>query len=160
MALKDSCDFFYVTEAKMYSKLSSGTTNAKNYNQAARYVACIAKLISENKTIQIDNFKKLGFYVLLPEEQIDKVPTFKNFTDKDNIKSTINDRISLYSNDDIKKREIFDWININFDNFIDKLEVKLISWEELVGKSDNSTIIDFYDKCKMHNKKKITSRAN
>ena len=72
LALKDSCDFFYVTEAKMYSKLSAGTTNSKNYNQAARYVACIAKLISENKTIQIDNFKKLGFYVLLPEEQIKK----------------------------------------------------------------------------------------
>ena len=155
LILKDSCDFFYVTEAKMYSKLSTGTKNADNYNQAARNVACIAKLIYDNKTIQIDNFKKLAFYVLLPEEQIIIEPTFKNFTDKANIKATIKNRISHYPADDDKKKDIFDWINSNLDNFIDKLDIKLITWEELVEKSQDSTIVDFYDKCKFYNKKII-----
>jgi hypothetical protein len=155
LTLKDSCDFFYVTEAKMYSKLSTGTKNADNYNQAARNVACIAKLIYDNKTIQIEDFKKLAFYVLLPEEQIKIETTFKSFTDKDNMKATIKNRISHYPTDDIKKRDIFDWINSNLDYFMDRLDVKLITWEELVGKSKDSSIGDFYDKCKYYNKKII-----
>ena len=159
LTLKDSCDFFYVTEAKMYSKLSAGTTNAKTYNQAARYVACIAKLISDNDTIQIDNFKKLGFYVLLPEEQIKKKQTFTDFTEKNHIKSTIKDRMDSYSNDVAKKEKIFNWINVNLDNFIDKLEVKLIKWEDLVDECGNSNIKDFYEKCKTYNKKKNNIKA-
>jgi len=153
LILKDSCDFFYVTEAKMYSKLSTGTKNAHDYNQAARNVACIAKLIYGNKTILIDHFKKLAFYVLLPEEQIKIEPTFKIFTDKDNIKSTIKNRISHYPTNDNKKKGIFDWINSNLDSFINKIDVKLITWEELVEKSKDPTIGDFYNKCKYYNKK-------
>lgn len=155
LILKNSCDFFYVTEAKMYSKLSTGTKNAHNYNQAARNIACIAKLIYDNKTIQIDNFKKLAFYILLPEEQIKREPTFISFTDKDNIKTTIKNRISHYPKDDVKKKDIFDWINSNLDKFIDKLDVKLITWEELVEKSNDPNIHDFYKKCTCFNKKKI-----
>lgn len=155
LTLKDSSDFFYVTEAKMYSKLSTGTKNADNYNQAARNVACIAKLIYDNKTIQIDNFKKLAFYVILPEEQIKLEPTFKSFTDKDNIKITIKNRISHYPVGDAKKGDIFDWIYSNLNCFIDKLDVKLITWEELVEKSNDSTIKAFYEKCKYYNKRII-----
>ena len=160
LTLKDSCDFFYVTEAKMYSKLATGTKYSNNYNQAARYVSCIAKLIYDNKTIQIDKFKKLAFYVLLPEEQIKLEPTFKSLTDKDNIKNTIKNRISHYPSDDSKKKEIFEWINSNLNNFIDKLEVKLITWEELVENSNDITINTFYEKCKNYNKKIKNTGAN
>ena len=38
---------------------------------------------------------------------------------------------------------------------MDKLDVKLITWEELVEKSSDSSIRDFYDKCKYYNKKII-----
>ena len=40
--LKDNANLFGVIEAKMGSKLSSGTKNAPNYNQASRNLACIA----------------------------------------------------------------------------------------------------------------------
>ena len=139
----------------MYSKLSSGTKNAKNFNQAARTVACIAQLIyNKQKTLQIDNFKKLAFYVLLPAEQIDKEPTFKEFTDKENIKHTIINRMSLYPPNDNNKKKIFDWITDNLDNYIDKIDIKLITWEDLIENSRDSTLEEFYDKCKYFNKKK------
>lgn len=153
LSLKDSCDFFYVTEAKMYSKLSTGTKNAENYNQAARNVACIAKLIFDSKCSQITDFKKLGFYVLLPEDQIKTEHSFTSFTDKDNIKTAIKNRISHYPTDDINKKGIFDWLDLNLNGFIDKLEVKLITWEDLVAKSNDTSIKEFYKKCRDYNKK-------
>src|SRR6266545_3124779 len=39
-----------VVEAKMGSLLSPGTTNVRNYNQAARNIACIAKLFAFDGT--------------------------------------------------------------------------------------------------------------
>ena len=155
LSLKDACDFFYITEAKMYSTLSTGTKNADNYNQAARNISCIAKLIFANKTIQIENFQKLGFYVILPEDQIKAKPTFSLFTDKENIKTTIMNRLSSYPTDDIQKREIFDWINLNLNRLIDKLDVKLITWENLIAKSNDNSIKIFYEKCKEYNRKAI-----
>jgi predicted type IV restriction endonuclease len=41
--LKPDATHFVVLEAKMFSKLSAGTTRASYYNQAARYVGCIVK---------------------------------------------------------------------------------------------------------------------
>ncbi len=151
LSLKDSCDFFYVTEAKMYSKLSTGTKNAENYNQAARNIACIAKLIFDGKSLQIADFKKLGFYVLLPEDQIKAEHSFTSFIDKENIKTTIKNRISQYPTGDSDKKGIFDWLYLNLNSFIDKLEVKLIAWEDLVAKSNDTSIKDFYKKCRDYN---------
>lgn len=153
LSLVDSCDFFYVTEAKMYSKLSAGTKNAKNYNQAARNIACIAKLIYDSKNIQISDFQKLGFYVLLPEDQIQDEPSFNSFMEKDNIIAAINNRISHYPTNDKNKKNIFDWLDLNLHDFINKLEIKLITWEDLVAKSTDTSIKDFYQKCLDYNKK-------
>jgi hypothetical protein len=153
LTLIDSCDFFYVTEAKMYSKLSAGTKNADNYNQAARNIACIAKLIFDNSTIHIADFEKLGFYVLLPEDQIKTEHTFTSFTDKENIKTTIKNRISLYPKNDNSKKDIFEWMDLNLSSFVDKLEVGLITWEDLVAKSTDTSIKAFYEKCIDYNRK-------
>ena len=154
LILNDLCNFFYVIEAKMYSKLSTGTKNAKNFNQAARTVACIAQLIyNKQKPVQIYYFKKLAFYVLLPEEQIKNEPTFKEFTDKENIKHTIISRMSLYPLNDNNKKGIFDWLDVNLDNYITKIDIKLITWEDLIENSRDSTLEEFYDKCKHFNKK-------
>lgn len=153
LTLNDSCDFFYVTEAKMYSPLSSGTKNAPDYDQAARNIACIAKLIYDKK-LPVENFKKLGFYVLLPEEQKDKVESFRTYTNINNIKEKISKRIQDYPDDDLKKRDIIQWFKNNFENYLEKLDVKLITWEELIEKSQDSSLNNFYIKCKKYNKKK------
>lgn len=44
LSLKDGATQFVVVEAKMFSKLSAGVTNARYFNQAARNVACIAEI--------------------------------------------------------------------------------------------------------------------
>ena len=44
LTLKEGATQLVVTEAKMFSKLSSGVTNASYFDQAARNVACIAEI--------------------------------------------------------------------------------------------------------------------
>ena len=57
LSLKPDARQFVVTEAKMFSKLSSGVKNAGYFNQAARNVACIAEVIRlANLAYFIDEF--------------------------------------------------------------------------------------------------------
>lgn len=152
IVLNDDCDFFYIIEAKIHSKLDTKTKNAKNYNQVARNVACILQLIYEKReTIKIDDFKKIGFYVLLPKGQKENknIKTFKKFMDKDDIRISIEERMGMYTGKDEKekKKDIFSWIKKNLDDFIEKLDIDLITWEELLGKKNDSEIWKFYDKC-------------
>ena len=88
LSLEKECDFFFVIEAKMFSKLSRGITHAQNYNQAARNVGCIAELLIQ-RGLDFRNFKKLGFFVILPKEQLHTEPTFREYLDKQNVKSCL-----------------------------------------------------------------------
>lgn len=146
LTLKDSCDFFYVIEAKMNSLLSMGTKNASQFNQVARYIACISKLI-QDKGIDISVFRKLAFYVILPEYK-KREKSFYNCTDKSNINETIKKRIALYSSNQDTNR--FNWLLNNLDNLLEKIDVKLITWEEIINNCDQQTI-KFYANCKKHN---------
>ena len=49
-----------VIEAKMFSKLSPGVTNAKYFNQAARNVACMAE-IANRAGIDPASFEDIAF---------------------------------------------------------------------------------------------------
>ena len=62
---------FVVTEAKMFSELGKRVKNAKDYDQAARTVACIAWVIRQSNR-SVKDFTSLGFYVIAPQEQITK----------------------------------------------------------------------------------------
>ncbi len=68
LALRPNATQFVVTEAKMFSHLSKGTTNTPYYDQAARNVGCIAWAISQSSR-SVEDFESLGFYVLEPQEQ-------------------------------------------------------------------------------------------
>ncbi len=94
LSLKSDCNFFYVVEAKMFSSLSSGTKNATNYNQAARNIACIAQLLLQSN-LQLKEFEKLGFYVLLPETHPD-LSYISNVLNPNNIIETIKERVSEF----------------------------------------------------------------
>lgn len=155
LELKDSCDFFYVIEAKMYSPLSRGVTHAKKYNQVARTIACIANLIFK-KNLSIDSFKKIGFYVLLPDSR-KNVKSFVENTNVENIKNTILKRNTQYfdSKLHIEKNDFFDWLNTNIDKFLKKLDVDLIAWEELIDKHNNKPLDNFYENCKKYNNPRV-----
>ena len=57
---------FVVLEAKLYSGLSKGVTNAKYYDQAARSVATIAEILSRANR-KPTSLSYVGFFVLAPK---------------------------------------------------------------------------------------------
>jgi len=63
LALSTGAKRFVVVEAKMFSKLSSGVTHARYFDQAARTVAGIAEVLNRADR-KPDNMARLGFYVL------------------------------------------------------------------------------------------------
>ena len=85
--LKDDAKQFVVVEAKMGSKLSKGTTNAKYYwDQASQIIACIARHM-EITNRSPKSFRRLGFVILAPEN-INK-GYFDNALNRERLKDTI-----------------------------------------------------------------------
>jgi hypothetical protein len=62
---------FIVTEAKMFSRLSSGVSHARYYDQAARNVGCIAEVLARAGRDPAD-LSGLGFYLIAPQKQFDE----------------------------------------------------------------------------------------
>jgi hypothetical protein len=148
---------FVVLEAKMFSKFTPSVTHAKYYNQAARTVACIAEVLNIAK-VEPKNFQKLGFYVLAPTEIIDKEGSFSKFTSKEHIKKIVYERVTEYSS--IEKSS---WYDKKFLPLIEKIDIALISWEEIISvimKRDmryGQELKEFYEKCKFYNRLKKRS---
>ena len=81
-----------VTEAKMFSKLSSGVKNASYFNQAARNVACIAEVICRAQ-ISPSSLETIGFFVIAPESQIND-GVFAEHMAPERIRSIVSRRVS------------------------------------------------------------------
>lgn len=151
LTLSNDTNIFIVTEAKMFSKLSPSVKNAKYYNQAARNVACMAETLNRAR-INPDSLKSIGFYVLAPKIRIDE-GVFKKHMNKTSIKDIVKRRVSEYS-DDAKEQ----WFKINFLPLLDKIDIKEISWESLIGfilETDRETgdqLDKFYKKSFNYNK--------
>jgi len=139
-----------VTEAKIFSKLSAGVKNASYFNQAARYTSCITELLNRSNRDPA-KIKRLGLYVLAPEETIG-YGWFERLLDKDDIRQRVRKRVQAY--DRVKDRWFQDW----FLPFLDHLEIKNLSWEsvlEYIGSVDSTFALslgDFYRKCLVFNR--------
>lgn len=135
-----------VTEAKMFSKLSSGVKNASYFNQAARNIACIAELICRAQIFP-GALKKIGFFVIAPESQINDA-VFAKYMVLDNIRNTVERRISDYQEQE-KEKWFKDW----FVPTLEKIQIREISWEELctlINQHDSAfgaQLDAFYAKC-------------
>ena len=129
--LVDPYEGFVVIEAKLFSKLADGTTRVSGYNQAARNIACIANVIAESNA-PIDLFKKLGFYVLAPEKQINDEPTYNSFMERETIYQTVLARVKSYRErtDYVDKRR---WFKHHFEPLLSKIDLKVISWEKIIN---------------------------
>ena len=146
LSLANNGSRILITEAKMFSKLSAGVTNAKYFNQAARNVACIAEVIRRAQ-VAPTTFNKLGFFVLAPESQIND-GIFARHMLKDNIECIVNQRVSEYQ--EVEKEKWFtDW----FVPTLEEIRIREISWEEivlLIKQTDidfGAQIETFYGKC-------------
>ncbi|MCP4024014.1 MAG: hypothetical protein GY729_19385 [Desulfobacteraceae bacterium] len=152
LSLKEDACRFIVTEAKMFSKLSSGVKNASYFNQAARNIACIAELISRAQ-IPPASFDKISFFVIAPESQIND-GIFAELMAKDKIREIVNRRVLEYQNSE-KDKWFKDW----FLPTLEQVQICQIPWEELILiiiQSDpeyGRKIDEFYAQCVRFNQK-------
>jgi len=121
-----------VTEAKMFSKLSSGVKNASYFNQAARSVACIAEVICRAQ-ISPRSLEKIGFFLIAPESQIND-GVFAEHMDPESIRSIVSRRVSEYQDPEKDK-----WLEYWFIPTLEKIRIREITWEEL------ASLINQYD---------------
>ncbi len=148
-------------EAKINSEFSKKVTNASFYNQAARYVACIAETIAKANNLEVLNDLSIGFYLIVPEDQFKKENkkgknkmNFKEFLNRKHILDTVEKRVEQYKKeDDYKERK--EWFETKFKAVLDKIELKPLFYEdvitELKGYKYINQIKDFYDLCLKNN---------
>jgi len=146
LSLVEGAARILVTEAKMFSKLSSGVKNASYFNQAARNVACIAEAICRAE-ISPSTLKGIGFFVLAPESQINR-GTFAEHMAPESIRNIVRRRVSEYHEPE-KNKWFEDW----FLPTLGKIQIREISWEELcsvINQHDSAfgkQLDTFYGKC-------------
>ena len=140
-----------VTEAKMFSKLSTGTRNARYFDQAARNVACIAELINRAR-ISPDKFTAIGFYVLAPAAQIQD-GVFARHMSPGIILDVVKQRVAEYQDPSKDK-----WLTDRFMPVLQKLRIREIAWEEMISlitehdQPFGAEIDAFYKKCIKYNR--------
>lgn len=94
LSLSKDATHFVVLEAKMFSKLSSGVTHAKYFDQAARNVSCIAETLRRAQ-VSPSKVSRLAFHVLAPQSQINRSVFDKNMSKK-SIRSKVERRVEEY----------------------------------------------------------------
>ena len=150
LSLLPDATSFKVVEAKMFSKLSKGTTHAPRYNQAARNVACMAEIL-RLADCKPSDLSALGFYVLAPKEQIE-AGVFKGQIGRASVEKTVKDRVENY---DQPKGE---WFEAWFLPTLQSIKLKCISWEEtteFIGAHEPTyghDLSEFYSHCLRFNR--------
>lgn len=117
--------------------------------------------IVDKQRIDEKQFKRLGFYVIAPKEQICKDRSFREYTTKERVKDKVLARVYQYKRnqrDSFKAK--FNWFNNGFMSLIEAMEIKCITWEDVIkfiGEHDqriSEQLNEFYHKCIHYNKKK------
>lgn len=148
---------FVVTEAKMFSALSSGVKNAPFFNQAARNVACMAEVL-HRAGISPDQFTSIGFYVIAPKIAIE-AGVFSPLMTREHVEKTVAERIVGYEG------ALESWMETAFRPLLARIDLNCISWEELVqaveaGGDENAADLGaFYKNCLKYNQPRETAPA-
>ena len=148
---------FKVVEAKMFSKLSAGTTHARYYNQAARNIACIAEVLNRAGK-KPSELQCLAFYVVAPRLAIDG-GVFDKYMSAESVKSTVKKRAEEY--DESKSNWFEEW----FLPTLIRIDIQTISWEDIlsyVTEMDSLSALElkkFYERCKKYNRSTSTRIA-
>ena len=143
--LKPTADQFTVIEAKIGAPLSKGTNNASYFDQAARYIACMAEVIKQAK-VHPASISRIDFIVLAPVESIVE-GKFRKQMERDSIRSKVKRRVSEYDG------ALNDWYHDHFEPTLDCIRLASLSWEETIQwigkeKADVAdTLSDFYSRC-------------
>ncbi|WP_299385988.1 hypothetical protein [uncultured Lacinutrix sp.] len=148
-------DKLNVFEAKINSEFSKKVTNASFYNQAARYVACIAETIDKANKLEVLNDLSVGFYLVVPKNQYKRKKTFANFLEKEHVLDTVEKRVGQYQNEaDYEKRK--EWLETKFKSVHKKIVIETLFYEDIIkeleGYKYKDEINGFYETCKKYNK--------
>lgn len=122
--LKDATQCL-VLEAKLFSKLSAGVKNARDFDQAARSVACMAEMLSRVARFPTD-VPRLAFYVIAPETQVAS-NVFAEVMTKDSIKRKVLSRAEGYRADGIGP-----WLDEWFLPTLLHAQIACLTWEALL----------------------------
>ncbi len=139
-----------VVEAKMGSLLSAGTTNAKKYDQAARNVACVVKLVGDSGR-HPSQYARLGFFVLAPQQRL-REGAFAPLLDKAHIERTVRERAAAFR--DARHER---WLQEVFAPTLAVMDVDALSWEDVLAAISafdpgvGSELEGFYRRCLVHN---------
>lgn len=150
LTLKADARTFVVIEAKMFSSLSKGTTNAPDYDQAARNVACMAEVLKRagRKPEEMD---EIGFVVVAPREQTD-AGVFGDLVTRSSIETKVMARIAAY--DETRASWGEEW----FEPLLQVARIEPVSWESIlraIGDRDGhagSELSAFYQTCLEYNR--------
>ena len=144
LTLASDARHFVVVEAKMFSKLSQGVKNALFFNQAARNIACIAEVLKRADR-QASGFDALGFHVVAPAGRI-REGRFAKYLVKDHVREIVARRVEQYEG------KFGAWYSEWFLPVLEKLEIREISWEEIIENLESSNadvgpLREFYRRC-------------
>jgi len=157
LTLAPAASCLKVVEAKMFSKLSSGTTRAKYFNQAARSVACIAEVLkrADSSAAAMD---ALAFFLLAPREKVD-AGTFSGIMTVDSVRAVVGRRVLEYD----EPRD--EWYEKWFLPTLERIDIRTIAWEDvasLVQGHDpefGKELAEFYEQCLTFNRQARTRRS-
>jgi hypothetical protein len=147
--LKNKARQFVVVEAKLLSNLSKGVEHALEYNQAARYIACMVETFRRSR-INVDELKSVGFFLIAPK---DKLIKFEKYLCKESVKKVIAKRLEGYYGKFPDSRAPFVQ---SLDSVLEKIQVKALSWEEAISRIQTAdqqigkALNDFYKHCFVH----------
>lgn len=135
-----------IVEAKISSRLSSGVSNARYFDQAARGIACLSEMVRMTSS-GLDQVDSLGFIVIAPRSQIG-AGVFSEEMDKDSMQRKVQRRVAEYND-----TGMYDWFEQSFLPVLGKATVEAISWEDTIShigsanKSYGEDLEDFYNLC-------------
>jgi len=138
LVLKAQASHFVVLEAKLGSRLSSGTSNAPGYDQAARNVACMAQVLALADRRPAD-VATLGFYVLAPSQQIDRGLFSEQLTTA-SIAARVAARVEAYDGDDRVRREA--WHGEWLEPLLCSIGLGAVAWETVIDTVENADAAD------------------
>jgi hypothetical protein len=153
---------FIICEAKLFSKLSAGTTHAPDYDQAARNVGCLCEVIFRAKDRyniikSPDDLDIFGFFVLAPSSQIGE-GEFEVQLDRKNIFQKIQNRAGKYEGE--KGKLLGKWLHDWVKPVTERINLRSLSWEEIIkeieGLDEDSgkELQEFYKLCLVYNENK------
>jgi len=148
--MTDKSTHLICVEAKMFSRLSPGVKNAPYFNQAARYVACMAELLNR-ADVRPDRMEQLAFFIFTPDEQIN-AGVFSTQSSPGHIDEIVKRRVSEYNG------EKDSWYHKWFLPTLKNVDIQCLSWESLTNtilENDpysGNQIQSFYLKCLEYNR--------